>query len=114
MSYASRSSVVAFSNAKQASLYCEHVVPLELMELMPVRGSEEPQVFDILQQVLPPSLVDAGWPRSVHPGVMAYTAEYLVAFPQWTGTEGLPTGETFEARAKKHLPQLHAHIAQVV
>jgi len=112
--YVDRSTVVAFSGAKQAALYCEHVVPLELTELIPVRDSGEVQMFDILQQVLPISLVNSNWPRSVHPGFMHFTSRYLVAFPWSLGIQSLPAGETFEQRAQKHLPQLQLDVANVL
>jgi len=114
MSYATRSTAVAFKHAKHASLYCDHVVPLELSELIPVQGSGEPQLFDILQKLLPPSLVDPEAPRSVHRGVVKYSASYLVAFPESLGITSLPNGETLESRAKRQLPALYADMAQVL
>jgi hypothetical protein len=114
MPYASRSTVVAFKNAKAGALYCEHVVPLQFSELIPIRGSGEPELFDILQKVFPPSLVDTRAPRSVHPGVVDYLSEYLVAFPQSLGITSLPDAETLEDRAKRRLPGLQAKMAQVL
>jgi hypothetical protein len=114
MPYSSRSTVVAFRNAKEASLYCEHVVPLELTEVIPVRDSGEVEMFEVLKKVLPPSLVDASAPRSVHPGLMNYIAGYLVAFPQALGITKLPAGETLESRARKQLPGLYAGMTAVL
>lgn len=114
MSYASRPTVIAFKDAKHACLYCDHVVPLEMTELIPVRASGEPQLFDILQKVLPPSLLDTSAPRGVHPGVVSYLANYLVAFPIALGVTSLPNGETLESRAQSQLPGLYAHMGDVL
>jgi hypothetical protein len=114
MPYTSRSTVVAFSGAKQASLYCEHVVPLTLEEIVPIRDTGEPELFDLLQVILPPSLVDLDAPRSVHPGILHYVASYLCAFPQVIGVTSLPSGETFESRAERDLPGLYADMARIL
>jgi hypothetical protein len=114
MAYSSSSTVVAFKSAKQAALYCEHVVPMEFAELIPVRDSGEPQLFDILQKVLPPSLLDSSAPRLVHPGIVTYLSTYLVAFPQVMGITSLPNGETLEQRAKSQLPGLYSNMANVL
>lgn len=114
MSYASRPTVVAFKDAKQACLYCDHVVPLEMTELIPVRDSGEPQLFDILHNVLPPSLINFSAPRGVHPGIVAYLSSYLVAFPSALGITELPNGETLESRAQSRLPGLYSHMNKVL
>jgi hypothetical protein len=112
--YENSPTVVAFRGAKQAALYCDHVIPLELAELIPVRGSGEPDMFRILQLLLPGSLVKPDSPRSVHPGIIKFVSMYIVAFPQVLGIEQLPEGETFDQRAQQYLPQLQLQVADLL
>lgn len=114
MSYAPTSTVVAFQNTREAALYSDYVVPILISDLIPLRGSDELQTFQILPKLLPTSLVDPDAPRSVHPGVITYVSQFLVTFPQALGIRELRSGETLEDRNRNELPALHRGIAALL
>ena len=114
MTYASTSTIVAFRDTKEAALYSNHVVPIKIVDLVPIQSSGDLETFKILAKLLPSSLVDLQAPRSVHPGVISYVAQFLMTYPQALGLRELRSGESIEERNRKQLPALHRKIAALL
>lgn len=114
MKYNSQNALACLQDAKNASLYFDKVVPLDLGELIPVRDSGEPEMFEIFSKILPPNLLDSTKPRGVNPLVIGYTSSYLIAFPSSIGISELPNGETLEDRYKKSMPKLLTDMSELI
>mgnify|MGYP000915221070 CR=1 FL=1 len=114
MKYESQSALACLQDTKNASLYFDNVVPLELSELIPIRDSGEPEMFEILNSILPSNLLDSNNPRGVNPLVIQYTSTYLIAFPSALGIFDLPNNETLEERHNKHMPKLLSDMSQLI
>lgn len=114
MSYTSKSTIVAFQDTKEAALYSSYVVPIMISDLIPHGELDELETFEILPKLLPISLVDPKSPRSVHPDVIDYVAQFLVTFPQAIGILGIANGETLQQRKLQELPKLHKKIATLL
>ncbi|APW40215.1 hypothetical protein RD110_25940 [Rhodoferax koreense] len=101
---------LAWSDAKGAAVYFDHVVPADMVETM-ARDAEGPQYAEVLRSILPPSLCTeptASNLTGLAPQVTQYLANYLVAFPHILGIEELPQGESMEDRARKQRPAVQA------
>ena len=98
--------ILVFSDTKASSLLHENIIPVELSHLILMRDNGDPELFDLLKKLLPKSLINNQSSRGVNDDIMSYISRYLVAFPNCLGVSELPSGETFEQRAEKHLPEL--------
>ncbi|MFL9863717.1 hypothetical protein PQR67_05985 [Paraburkholderia fungorum] len=114
MSYSSVSAILAFQDSKEAALYSDRIVPIELADLIPLRGSGDLELFEILPKILPGSLVDTSAPRSVHPEILSYVAKYLIAFPDALGIHTLASGESLEDRARSQIANLQKSMAALL
>lgn len=114
MKYNSQNALACLQDAKNASLYFDKIVPLDLGELIPIRDSGEPEMFDILNKILPPTLLDSTKPRGVNPLVIGYTSSYLIAFPSSIGITELSDNETLEERYKRQMPKLLSDMGQLI
>lgn len=106
MKYNSQKPVVCIESTKDASLYFNEIVPLQLSEMITIEGSGEPELFEILKQILPKAYINESMPRGVHSNVISYVARYLTAYPSVVGIYDLPNGETLEEREQKCFPDL--------
>jgi hypothetical protein len=113
MTYATKSNVVAFSDAKQAALYFDYVIPARIHDLLD-ESREITQVANILQNILPPSLINSADRQFLHGAILDYLAQYAIAFPRLVGVTSLPTGETPDSRLHTRMPQLRDALVQIL
>jgi hypothetical protein len=111
--YVKNTTVIAFSDSKSACLFFDNVIPIEIGELIPHRGSGEKDTFEILPAILPNSLIDASAPRGLHPGILKYVARYIFTFPASMGITNLPC-MTLEERKNSMLPELISSLSNLI
>lgn len=80
-------------------------MPVELAELIPIKGNGEPELFELLQCLLPKSLINIHEPRGVTDSVRSFVSHYLTTFPRVLGNKDLPNGETYKQLIKNRLPE---------
>lgn len=113
MTYQADYAALAWSDAKTAALYFDHVVPANVMDVYRTDASD-PIYSETLRSLLPESLRDATTKTGLAKIVTAYVAHFLIAFPEAAGVSELSTGETLEERRKAQLPVMLGAFADLV
>lgn len=116
MKFESESTALAWSNAKNAALYFDHIIPANLVDLRRT-AADDPIYYVILQKLLPPALVATSKPGNVTglaDIVTTYVAHYLMTFPEAVGIKQLKSGQSLEERAREQLPQMLDAFIQLV
>lgn len=97
--------IACIDSTKDACLYFENVIPLNLGHIIPWKGNGEPEAHEILHQVLPKELLNQSQPLGVSPYVLSYIDAYVNVFPI---SIGAPEGskEEMNKRARHFFPLL--------
>jgi hypothetical protein len=98
----------AWRGAKTAALYFDKVIPANFIDLYRY-DKDDPIYYDILKDLLPPSLLTAPSKTNVtglQDVVGDYISRYLITFPNAVGLKTLSSGETLEERADRNLDGL--------
>jgi hypothetical protein len=106
MNYNKDNTLVCISNTKDACLYFDDVIPLNLGEIIPWRGNEDASALDILYNILPPTLLNPSAPEGLHPFVSRYLQIYADIFPESIGFNTSIDKEYFEKRSRLLFPLL--------
>lgn len=114
--YSSVSNVIAFSNAKEAFLYTDYVLPSEMVEVIPKEGSDDLPYYEVLQALLPAPLLDSRKPIGLSDDIVGYFAQYLCAFPAIIGVKEsdlMEHGETYQSRWESRKDDLMNKLASL-
>lgn len=103
MEYGQTKILACIDNTKDACLFFDNVIPLNLAHVIPWENNGDLEAHEILQKVLPSTLLD----NSNHFGLSSATISYLEAFvnmfPTSIGVEA-GTKEEMDKRARHFIP----------
>jgi len=114
--YSSVSNVIAFSNAKEAFLYADHVLPAEIAEVLPKEGADDLRYYEVLQALLPEPLLDSREKIGISGEFIRYISEYLCTFPGIIGvseSDLMKHNETYQSRWESNKNDLMNTLASV-
>jgi len=105
MEYNPSQTIACIDSTKDACLYFDNVIPLNLGHIIPWKGNGEPEAHEILHQVLPKELLNQSQPLGLSPYVLSYIDAYVNVFPI---AIGVPQGskEEMDKRARHFFPIL--------
>jgi len=109
MQYSGSNLVVCIDNTKDASIYFNEIVPLNLAHLIPWEGSDDLEAFEVLHNILPKSLLNSTNPTGLSPTMLSYVEAYTNVFPSSIGIDifsDLSEKEVINQRAKLFFPIL--------
>jgi hypothetical protein len=113
MQYQSTHTCLAWTDALTAAVYFDRVIPASIPDTYPV-ATADPIYFEVLQQLLPESLLDPGAKTGVAHPVIQYVTHFLMTFPQAAGVRELREGETLEDRQQSGMPGLLSAFSNLV
>ena len=87
MEYEKSEAVVCLSDTKDACLYFNKVIPLNLANIIPIEGFNDLEAFEVLHKILPLNLLDHTHPTGLNPSVISYINAYVKAVPNSIGAE---------------------------
>lgn len=105
MEYGNLNTLVCIDNTKDACLYFNEVIPLNLGHIIPWEGNGDLEAHQILQKILPNALLDASKPFGVTSPILSYIEAYVNVFPESIGIES-PSEEEIKKRVKHFFPLL--------
>jgi hypothetical protein len=109
MEYGTSDTVVCVDKTKDACLYFNEVIPLNLGHLIPWEGNNDLEVFDVLKAVLPPSLKDSTNPTGLSWAMLKYVEAFINVYPMSIGIaefSDLSDKATIDNRARTFFPIL--------
>ncbi|HEY2560215.1 MAG TPA: hypothetical protein VGI48_10945 [Caldimonas sp.] len=105
MTYKSKYTALAWTDARTAALYFDHVIPVNIPDTARV-DKDDPIYYEVLKGLLPHALLDSAAKIGLAAPVVGYVAYFTVTFPQTAGVTSLAGGETLEERAASNMPKL--------
>lgn len=105
MKYGQAKILACIDNTKDACLYFDNVIPLNLGHVIPWENNGDLEAHEILQQVLPEALLDNSHPLGLSPATLLYLEAYVNVFPVSIGVE-TGTKEEMDKRAQHFFPIL--------
>jgi hypothetical protein len=106
MDYNNTNPLACISNTKDACLYFERVIPLNLAQVIPWQNNGDLEAFDILKKILPASLLDTEHHTGLGPMMLLYIDTYVDVFPGSIGIEKFRDRALSSKRAKTLAPLL--------
>jgi len=102
MEYNNKTTLVCIDNTKDACLYFDEVIPLNIAHIVPWENNGDLEAHEVLQNILPSSLLDSSESIGLKPSVTSYVEAYVNVIPQVIGVD-----EPFdEDRARHYFPIL--------
>src|SRR4051794_24217902 len=87
MEYNKTNTLICIDNAKDACLYFEEVIPLNIASVTPWVNNGDLEAHEVLQKILPTSLLDSSNPIGLKPSVTSYIEAYVNVIPQTIGVD---------------------------
>lgn len=113
MTYKSRHTALAWTDARTAALYFDRVLPVHVPDVYRV-DADDPIYYEVLKNLLPENLLDSSAKTGLADPVVNYVTNFLITFPQAAGANSLADGESFEERASRSLPGLRNAFGNLV
>ena len=105
MEYGRTKVLACIDNTKDACLYFDNVIPLNLGHIIPWEGNGDLEAHEILQNVLPPALLNNSHPWGLTPVVISYIEAFVNAYPVSIGVKP-GTEEEMTNRARHFFPTI--------
>lgn len=105
MEYNRTKILACIDNTKDACLYFDNVIPLNLAHVIPWENNDDLEAHQILQKVLPPTLLDNSHQLGLSAATLSYLEAYVNVFPISIGVEA-GTKEEMDKRARHFFPTL--------
>ncbi len=105
MEYKQSKVLACIDNTKDACLYFDNVIPLNLGHVIPWLDNGDLEAHEVLQRILPPSLLNTSHPLGLSNVTTSYIEAYINAFPISIGAQG-GTDEEMKERALLFFPLL--------
>lgn len=105
MEYNQTKVLACIDNTKDACLFFDNVIPLNLGHVIPWENNGDLEAHEILQQVLPPNLLDSSHPLGLSPVIISYLEAFVNVFPISIGIEA-GTKKQMNERARHFFPIL--------
>jgi hypothetical protein len=105
MEYKQSKILACIDNTKDACLYFDNVIPLNLGHVIPWLNNGDFEAHQVLQKILPPALLDSSHPLGLSDATVKYIEAYVNVFPISIGVEE-GTQEEMDERARHFFPLL--------
>lgn len=106
MEYNKSNTLVCITQSKDACIYFNQVIPLNLGELIPWENNGDLEAHEILKKVLPSNLLDASNPEGLNSTFHKYIEAYVNVFPSAIGVDISKNKEYFDKRTNALFPLL--------
>ncbi|WP_428228736.1 hypothetical protein [Flavobacterium sp.] len=106
MKYKKSNTLVCIADSKNACLYFDEIIPLNLGELIPWENNGDIEAHEILKKVLPPSLLDSSNIQGIGSLFNKYIETYANVFPASIGIDISKNKEYFDNRTHALFPLL--------
>lgn len=106
MEYNRRNTLVCIDHTKDACLYFDEVIPLNLGHIIPWNNNGDLEAHEVLHDILPAPLLDASSPLGMNMSVLSYLEAYINVFPISMGIGNEIPEEEMNKRAKHFFPLL--------
>lgn len=111
MEYRKNEILVCIDNTKDACLYFDHVIPLNLAHVIPWENNGDMEAFDVLKKILPASLLDSSNVTGLSSIFLSYIEVYVNIIPE---TIGHSYDDTTKERARMFMPLLMKRKDEVI
>lgn len=105
MRYSQTETIACIEDTKDASLFFDHIIPLNLAHIIPLENGGDLEGHEVLQGILPPVFLDSSHYMGLSKEFVAYIEAYVKAFPVSIGVPEAPE-EIMEAHAYRFFPHL--------
>jgi hypothetical protein len=105
MEYGKSKILACIDSTKDACLYFDNVIPLNLGHIIPWLNNGDLEAHEVLQRILPPALLDPSLPIGLSQATMLYIEAYVNVFPVSIGIEE-GAKEEMDKRARHFFPLL--------
>jgi hypothetical protein len=106
MDYNNTKPLACINSTKEACLYFDRVIPLNLAQVIPWENNGDLEAFDVLKKILPAPLLDPEHHTGLGPMMLLYIDTYVDVFPGSIGIEKFRDTALSSERARTLAPLL--------